>query len=71
MTRCLPTEIIAVAGVVVAGVVVAGIVVVEVAGAEAIAKLRFAAGCPVERWDCLATERGRLLETSQKMRAGE
>ena len=61
----------ATAGIDDAGVVVAGFVVAEDAGAEAIAKLRFAAGCPVERWDCLATEKGRLLETSQKMRAGE
>jgi hypothetical protein len=55
----------ATAGIDDAGVVVAGFVVAEDAGAEAIAKLRLAAGWPVECWDFLATEKGRLLKTSQ------
>ena len=63
LTRCLPRETVAADGIVVAVIAVAEIVVVEVAGAEALAKLRFAVGCLAAHLGCLASEKGRLLET--------
>ena len=62
---------IRISGIVVAVIAVAEIVVVEVAGAEALAKLRFDVGCLAAHLGCLASEKGRLLETYENSRADE
>jgi hypothetical protein len=63
LTRCLLRETVAAAEIVVAAIAVAEIAAAEVAGAEALAKLRFVVGCLAAHLGCLASEKGRLLET--------